>query len=604
LIMRIQLMIELIKGNTKTVERAQEFHRQIYNVMKPIFDVMQEGINLLCGDGQRRLCFPRLAAFMGDYEEAWRLSGVVHGHCVNCTVPSFRIHSKEDEFDANVERKRHDARTGEDAIHHRVEFNNQPTRQALQELNRKGYHPVELFTDTIPFPKCSIYDAIAPDLLHQVSKNFHDQIFKKWSSAVVASGTSLAALNAELDARFQHIPAYPGLRWFNNGISHIQRWTGSEYKGMMRIFLGIARGLCDDNLLSMIRRYVDIHRMSHYESHADAELPGSPDGTLQYLDESVKLFFDDLLKPDGILIQSNLIREDFMTNKLHAMVHYTDWIREKGSLPPYSTDRTEGLHPIYKLLWRATNRGHESDKAICLNEWRSVGMLLHNEELRREAVMELKSRGLEEEGSEQIEEEDADTTGRDDDEDERGYDRLYEWEMQLEDEPEFEYLGNEDQTEAQVAARMAKELYEREGRKRKMEKGVRFKGAKLKRFPRELEKAEEDLDLIDKRLVQETLRALCWIKGNRQPGPKPKGAITLLGVETVLVTTVFESIECVYPKITDPKCLVKEVIRCTDKFPLAANSNWIEPRHDTVLVNYDRNDNAEGTMIGRRVARL
>jgi len=362
-------MVELIKGDNKTAERSQEFHRQIYNVMKPIFTVMEEGINLLCGDGQYRLCFPRLAAFMGDYEEAWRVAGVVHGHCVNCTIPSFRNHSREDEFDAHVKQNHPNLRTGEEANRLRAEYSNDPTRQALQELNRKGYHPIELFTDMVPFPKCSIYDAIAPDLLHQASKNFYDQVYKKWSAAVVASGTSLAALNAELDARFQHIPHYPGLRWFNRGISHIQRWTGSEYKGMMRIFMGIARGLCDDNLLSMVRRYLDIHRMSHYQSHTDSELPGRPEGTLQYLDESVRLFFSDLMKPDGTLVQSNLIRRDFMTNKLHAMEHYTDWVREKGSLPQVSTDCTEALHRIYKSLWRASNRGHESDKAVCLNEW-------------------------------------------------------------------------------------------------------------------------------------------------------------------------------------------------------------------------------------------
>jgi hypothetical protein len=186
--------------------------------------------------------------------------------------------------------------------------------------------------------------------------------------------------------------------------------------------MGIARGLCDDNLLSMIRRYVDIHRMSHYENHSDAELSGNPDGTLQYLNESVKLFFDDLLNPDGILIQSSLIREDFMTNKLHAMEHYPDWIREKGALPPYSTDRTEGLHLIYKLFWRAINKGHESGKTICLNEWRIIGMLLHNEELRREAVMWLKMRGLEEKDSENEEDDiaeiDVDAMRYDEDEDE------------------------------------------------------------------------------------------------------------------------------------------------------------------------------------------
>src|SRR5216110_913398 len=93
-----------------------------------------------------------------------------------------------------------------------------------------------------------------------------------------------------------------------------------------------------------------------------------------------------------------------MINKLHAMEHYIDWIHEKGSLSPYNTHHTKELHPIFKLLWRDTNKGYESDKAVCLNEWRSMEMLLHNEKLRRETVMKLKMRGLEEEDSEQSEE--------------------------------------------------------------------------------------------------------------------------------------------------------------------------------------------------------
>ena len=398
---RIKLIVEFIKGDNKVAERAEEYHRQIYQAIEPIIKVMKEGVNFICGDGNRRLCFPRLAAFMGDYEEAWRACGVVAGHCVKCVIPSFRNHSREHEFDADVERDQHDARTAEEAIRLRAEYQKEPSGPKLLALNRKGYHQVNLFTDPIPFPKCSIYDVFAPDLLHQVSKNFHDQLFTKWTSAVVKTGPSPSALNAELDARFQHIPAYQGLRWFNRGISHIKRWTGSEYKGMMRVFMGIARGLCNDNLLSMIKTYVDIHRLSHFPSHSDnAELPGRQQGTLQYLEESVKAFFNDLLDPHGTLITTNLIRDDFMTNKLHAMVHYPEWVREKGSLPQFSTDCTEALHRIFKALWRASNKGHESDKTVCLNEWRILGMLLYNEELRREAMKELRARGLEEEGSE------------------------------------------------------------------------------------------------------------------------------------------------------------------------------------------------------------
>ena len=89
--------------------------------------------------------------------------------------------------------------------------------------------------------------------------------------------------------------------------------------------MGIARGLCDDNLLSMIKTYVDIYRLSHFPTHSDnAELPGDQQGTLQYLHDSVKAFFDDLRNSDDTLVQSNLMREDFMINKLHAMIHYDE----------------------------------------------------------------------------------------------------------------------------------------------------------------------------------------------------------------------------------------------------------------------------------------
>src|SRR5271170_5600009 len=135
---------------------------------------------------------------------------------------------------------------------------------------------------------------------------------------------------------------------------------------MMKVFLGLATGLGDNSLLSLIRHYLDIHRLSHYLSHSDREIDQS-EGTLQYLETAVIDFFGDLQNPDAPLVQTGVIKEDFMTNKLHAMVHYAEWVRQKGSLPQFSTDRTEALHQIYKRLWRASNKGHESDKIVCLN---------------------------------------------------------------------------------------------------------------------------------------------------------------------------------------------------------------------------------------------
>jgi len=190
-----------------------------------------------------------------------------------------------------------------------------------------------------------------------------------------------------------------------------------------------------------------------------------------------------------------------MTNKLHAMDHYSSWVRQKGSLPQFSTDRTEALHRIYKRLWRASNKGHESDQTVCMNEWRTIGMLIFNEELRQEAMKELRVvRGVEDE-DDHLEEE-ALEPHIDDPTDARGYDRLYEWEMLLEeDELEFEYLSPDDETQDEISQRQ-RELHDIEGRKRKLCLGVRFTGARVKCSVHELEHAAENLGLVEKDFVQ------------------------------------------------------------------------------------------------------
>ena len=157
---------------------------------------------------------------------------------------------------------------------------------------------------------------------------------------------------------------------------------------MMRVWMGVSRGLGGDILNSMVKEYLDIHRLSHYPSHSDATL-GASENTLSYLESAIDGFFQHLQNPDGPLVQFTSMNENYMTNKLHAMYHYTTWIRAKGILSQYSTDRTEALHRLYKTLYRASNKGHDAVKYVCENEWRIIGMPMFNEELRREAIEEI-----------------------------------------------------------------------------------------------------------------------------------------------------------------------------------------------------------------------
>jgi len=51
---------------------------------------MDDGINLLCPDGQRRLCFPVLVEYLADYEEQRLLISILSGRCPKCTIPTYR----------------------------------------------------------------------------------------------------------------------------------------------------------------------------------------------------------------------------------------------------------------------------------------------------------------------------------------------------------------------------------------------------------------------------------------------------------------------------------------------------------------------------------
>jgi len=67
--------------------------------------------------------------------------------------------------------------------------------------------------------------------------------------------------------------------------------------------MGISRRIGDDILVSMIKSYLDMHRMSHYPSHSDRELGhGGTAGTLQYLETAISDFFNDLQNPHVTLV--------------------------------------------------------------------------------------------------------------------------------------------------------------------------------------------------------------------------------------------------------------------------------------------------------------
>ena len=226
-----------------------------------------------------------------------------------------------------------------------------------QQLRQAGYHPQRPFSARYPYG--GIHDAVGPDLLHQVTKCFMDYLFDSWiypfmlSSAKRQFRKNQLDVDVEIDARFALVPGWTGMRWFREGIvSQTHPWTCHEMKDMMRQTIGCLAGLCPPEGISLIRDYLHIHRLSHYNVHTEE--------SLAWLEDAVITFSNHLRAPAGPFARTMYNHSDCEPQRLHYFRHYAQSVREKGALPSYSTDRTEIWHKWLKESWERSNKGEDS----------------------------------------------------------------------------------------------------------------------------------------------------------------------------------------------------------------------------------------------------
>jgi Plavaka transposase len=356
------------------------FHNTISRILEPLYKVMEEGVSIKCGDGHTRLCFPRLSQYVADYEEQRVLAGILSGYCPKCTIPAFRTVEEDDDM---IFPSDYPPRDGDHALEHRTRHGHD-----VNELKVYGYHPLTPFSEYHHHKGsarlCSIYEALAPDLLHQVSKNFFDYVYKIIKAAMIKIvGVSEKKLFRELDARFSQIPMFRGLKWFRKGISKIHRWTGKEYKNMLRVMLGVIRDIAPKDVVRFVRAFLDVHRMAHYDSHTDNEgRDTTTPGTLQLLADAIDKFRDCLTNPESDLVKHGIVKLGWYTPKIHYAHHYPDYIRQKGTLPQCSTDRSEALHRAVKRAHEASNKGVNNEDFITVYESRHTGLQIFMSELK------------------------------------------------------------------------------------------------------------------------------------------------------------------------------------------------------------------------------
>jgi hypothetical protein len=561
-------------------------HDVLSAVLEPLRKVMEDGINLICPDNQRRLCFPVVAQYIADYEEQRVLGSILTGHCPKCTIPAYR--SPEDErlaerppgqdahapgtqsmgyaprtqmSDAN--NMDHAARTQSacSAVMNHAPHTS-PTRFDLEvhaprtafeakrlrslyprftQLKKYGYHVTKPFTER--YIHSDIHDALAPDLLHQISKCFYDYLHK-WIMNLVekTAHVTLEKVKGEIDARFSQIPPYPKLRAFRQGITSTSRWTGNEFKNMLRVYLGVVRDLLPPAGVKLIKVYLDIHRLAHYVSHTES--------TLSMLQNAIDEFVTIRNDPNGPFVIHGVLAEGWYCPKIHYLHHYVAWVKRMGVLPYCSTDRTEAWHKPLKASYRASNKGPQAPEFILRDEARSIAWSIWEALLSLDQIHRLSDLDV-----------DEDEAGNDLDE------RIFEMEEEV---PE------------------------------RTIKSVRLTASKRWTGLREVGLVAQELGLKD--LVTECERYLRWVRLGRRMGVRSRMRYADVERERVEIAG-HVSLRIRYPTVHDPAAFIEEILYSTIAWNYGTDASWRKLRYDTVLVRY-REPEGDHTMANRRVAQV
>ncbi|KZT55278.1 hypothetical protein CALCODRAFT_437467, partial [Calocera cornea HHB12733] len=181
-----------------------------------------------------------------------------------------------------------------------------------------------------------IFEAMTPDLLHELHKGLFKDHLVKWTMDVLDV--------QRLDERYKSLSAHHGLLAFPHGISKVEQWTGTEYRNMEKTFCAAIAGLVPSAVQRAARALIDFIYLSQYPQHSN--------GTLSLLNaswqefHSLKAVFRDLPSCHGF---------DFP--KMHKANHNSDAIRSRGTLDGYSTELPEHLHKTEaKQIYRAGNK--------------------------------------------------------------------------------------------------------------------------------------------------------------------------------------------------------------------------------------------------------
>jgi hypothetical protein len=298
-------------------------------ILTPLEKAGREGVEMECGDGFVRNCYPILAAYIADNPEQTMIASCRRNRCYRCTVSrDKRGDLPDDPTSARNPQNTADALEAQSFGHTTSLFDS----EGLKPFGKPFWADL---------PHCNIFTCLTPDILHQLHKGVFKDHLLEWCVKLVTR--QLGSANS-IDNRYKFMPKHSDLRHFLNGITNLKQSTANEHRQMQKVFIGVMDGLVPDNVLQAIIAVLDFIYYARLPSHTTA--------TLELLDDALRRFHahkNVFLAPD--------ICSDFNINKIHSMIHYSKSIRELGAADGYNTETPERLHIEFaKRAYKATNQ--------------------------------------------------------------------------------------------------------------------------------------------------------------------------------------------------------------------------------------------------------
>jgi len=315
--------LDKIHPSERSAVQHQLFHNCMKELLQPLVKAGTNGVEILCSDGNVRLVFPILSAYLADHPEQCLVACCKENRCPKCLVPRLER--------GNV------AQSQLRDVNETLEIL-QAAFLNMDDTDRFGTHglrPVDPFWKNLPH--CDIFSTFTPDLLHQLHKGIFGDHVSKWARKTVPG-------QDEVDRRFKSMTSHPSLRHFQKGITLVSQWTGQEYKELEKVFLGVIAGATDGAIVSAVRAALDFIYYAHFECHTDS--------TLKRLEAA----WTDFHEKKSIFIDHG-VREQFNIPKLHSMQHYLHMIKSHGTADNFNTELPERLHiDIAKDAFDHTNK--------------------------------------------------------------------------------------------------------------------------------------------------------------------------------------------------------------------------------------------------------